>query len=311
MEETSTLNRTRRESVPSLCPICECVGGRRVAEHRGLTISKCDECGHGYVWPVPPAEFIDAIYRNDLYYGGSVDSIGFHDYASLEAARRRMYTRHLSRIEAQVTRGHILDVGCATGDFLKVARSRGWHVYGVDPSAARGLVEAAGIALVGTTVHDAQVKEGQLDAITFWDVLEHLPNPVADLARARQLLRPGGVLALTVPDAANFVARLSGRRWFGYKTAGEHLQFFTQASLRRALERAQFNVRTCGPTTWSCTLGFIADRSRIYLGPAGSLVSGLLSTSSLASVVVDVHQVNQFALGRAMPVAIAGQASHI
>lgn len=268
-----------------------------MAEHHGLRIARCGECGHGYVWPVPPADFIDAIYRDAQYYHGSLDSVGFHDYASLELARRRMCTRHLLRIEAEVSKGQILDVGCATGDFLKVARSRGWRVLGADPSAARGLVEAAGITLVGTTVHDADVEEGSLDAVTFWDVLEHVSNPIADLARARQLLRPGGVLALTVPDSANFLARLSGRRWFGYKTAGEHLQFFTGASLRLAFQRANLSLRTCRPTTWSCTLGFIADRARLYLGPPGRLVDGLLSKPPLSKVVIDLPQINQFALG--------------
>jgi hypothetical protein len=105
------------------------------------------------------------------------------------------------------------------------------------------------------------------------------------------------VLALTVPDSANSLARLSGRRWFGYKTAGEHLQFFTKQSLRLALEKAKFSVRTCGPTTWSCTLGFIANKSRMYLGPAGKPLHRVLSNPRLATIVVDVHQVNQFALG--------------
>jgi SAM-dependent methyltransferase len=213
-----------------------------------------------------------------------------------------MFARHLTRIEAEIGMGRILDVGCATGDFLKVARSRGWQVLGADPSAARAQVEAAGIELVGTNVHDVDVKDGSLDAITFWDVLEHVTNPVADLAQARRLLKPGGVLALTVPDAANFLARVSGRRWFGYKTAGEHLQFFTNASLRIALQTAGVAVRTLRPTTWSCTFGFLAERAGRYLGPPGRLIRAGVSKSLLANVLVDMPQINQFALGVAIPV---------
>jgi len=196
----------------------------------------------------------------------------------------------------------ILDVGCATGDFLKVARSRGWEVFGADPSAARAQVEAAGIKLVGTNVHDADVGEGTLDAITFWDVLEHVTNPLADLSRARRLLKPGGVVALTVPDSANLLARVSGGRWFGYKTAGEHLQFFTRGSLRLALVKALVAPRALGPTTWSCTLGFLADRAGLYLGPPGRLIRAGMSQSRLRTVVLDVPQINQFALGFAAPV---------
>jgi 2-polyprenyl-3-methyl-5-hydroxy-6-metoxy-1,4-benzoquinol methylase len=212
-----------------------------------------------------------------------------------------MFERHLSRIEAHVGKGHILDVGCAAGDFLNAARNRGWQVLGADPSAARAQVEAAGIELVGTNVHDVDVKEGTLDAITFWDVLEHVTDPVADLTQARRLLRPGGIVALTVPDAANFTARVTGRRWFGFKTAGEHLQFFTRTSLRLALQMAGLAIRTLEPTTWSCTLGFLADRAGLYLGPPGRLLRAGVSRSRLAKVVVDMPQINQVALGIAIP----------
>jgi len=213
-----------------------------------------------------------------------------------------MFTRHLMRIEAEVGPGRILDVGCATGDFLKVARGHGWQVLGADPSVAREQVEADGIALVGTTVHDAEVEPGSLDAVTFWDVLEHVTDPVADLTRACTLLRPGGVLALTVPDSANLVARASGRRWFGYKTAGEHLQFFTATSLSMALRTAGLSVRIRRPTTWACTVGFLADRAGLYLGPPGRLLRGGLSRLKLTAVVVDMPQINQFALAVAVPV---------
>src|SRR6266851_320883 len=234
------------------CPICKSDRARFAAEHHRLRVARCLDCGHGYVWPVPSADFLDSIYRKKSYYAGSEDSIGFKDYASLEPARKRMFSRHLVRIEEDVRPGRILDVGCANGDFLKVARDRGWQVFGADPSAARAHVEAAGIQLVGTTVHDAKIEDGSLDAVTFWDVLEHVTDPVADLTRAVELLKPDGVLALTVPDSANFLARVSGRRWFGYKTAGEHLQFFTAASLAKAFARAGLELRVRRPTTWSC-----------------------------------------------------------
>src|SRR6266851_4622712 len=284
------------------CPICKSDRARFAAEHHRLRVARCLDCGHGYVWPVPSADFLDSIYRNSSYYAGSEDSIGFKDYASLEPARKRMFARHLVRIEDDVRPGRILDVGCANGDFLKVARDRGWQVFGADPSAARAQVEAAGIKLVGTTVHDAKIEDGSLDAVTFWDVLEHVTDPVADLTRAVELLKPDGVLALTVPDSANFLARVSGRRWFGYKTAGEHLQFFTAASLARAFARAGLELRVRRPTTWSCTVGFLADRASLYLGSPGRAVGAMLSRSRLASAVVDMPQINQFALGTRTPV---------
>lgn len=289
-------------SVDPSCPICRSTGSRWVAESHNLKVARCLQCGHGFVWPVPSAAFIESIYREKSYYEGADDSIGFRDYASLEPARARMFNRHLDRLEAQVAVGRILDVGCANGDFLGAARQRGWEVYGADPSAARAEVEARGIKLVGTTVHDADVRDGTLDAITFWDVLEHVTDPIADLTRARELLKPDGVLALTVPDSSNLLARISGRRWFGYRTAGEHLQFYTASSLARALEKAGFAVRIRQPATWSCTLGFLADRFGLYLGAPGKLAQRVLSSPVLAARVVDVPQINQLAV--AVPASV-------
>jgi SAM-dependent methyltransferase len=293
------------ETKPFACPICSSSKAHVAAENRGLSVARCEECGHGYVWPVPPADFLEAIYRDPSYYQGADESIGFHDYESLAPARSRMFARHLARIEAEVEKGRILDVGCATGDFLKAARDRGWEVFGADPSAARAQVEAAGIELVGTNVHDVEIEAGSLDAITFWDVLEHVTDPLADLAQARRLLRPGGVVALTVPDSVNLLARVSGRRWFGYKTAGEHLQFFTRASLRIAFDKAGVAPRTLGPTTWSCTLGFLADRAGLYLGPPGRMIRAGVSRSPLRTMLIDMPQINQLALGVAVPVTQA------
>ena len=279
------------------CPVCASPSARWAAQYHGLRIVRCLDCGHGYVWPVPSVEFINSIYADNAYYHGGHESIGFNDYSSLAPARKKMFARHLAKIESHVEVGRILDVGCANGEFLNVARSRGWQVFGADPSAARSQAEADGIALVGATVHDAAIKRGSLDAITFWDVLEHVVDPISDLARARELLKPGGVLALTVPDSSNLVARTMGRSWFGYKTAGEHLQFFTHSSLRQALAKAGLTLRVQGPIRWSCTLGFLGDRAGLYLGKPGRMLGAVLSRPTLSSRVLDVPQINQFALG--------------
>lgn len=242
---------------------------------------------------------MDGIY-GDAYYQGAERGIGFQDYAALRPARERMFARHLDRIEARMTRGQVLDVGCASGDFLQVARDRGWQVLGVDPSPAARQLASHGIPLVGRSLDDAQVEPHSVDLITFWDVLEHLRHPLDALRRAHTLLRAGGRIAVTVPDSGNLVARLSGRRWFGYKTAGEHLQFYTFASLTQALQSAGFQVEERMPVAWSCTLGFVADRAGLYLGPVGRSLKRLVTRTGLTRMIVDVPQVNQFGMAIAL-----------
>lgn len=277
------------------CPVCGARAAGLAGRWNDLAVWRCEECDHRFVAPVPDPSQLAAIYEVG-YYQGSTRPTGFQDYAGLHDARIRMFGRHLDLIVRHGGEGRLLDIGCANGDFLVQARQRGWDVLGVDPSAARAEAIAAGVPLVGTTVRDAAVPERTLDVITFWDVLEHVPDPVGDLRSARRLLKAGGLVAATVPDAGNVVAKLSGRRWFGFRTTGEHLQFFSRQSLKQAMEQAGFRVISQDGVPWSCTLGFLGDRAGIYLGVPGLLMRGVLEASWFKRQVVDVPLVNQLAL---------------
>ncbi|HEY8738177.1 MAG TPA: class I SAM-dependent methyltransferase [Candidatus Dormibacteraeota bacterium] len=277
------------------CPVCGAEAADRTGSWNELAVWGCEKCDHRFVAPVPDPSQLAAIYE-DGYYQGSIRPTGFQDYAGLHDARIRMFGRHLDLIASRGGPGRLLDVGCANGDFLVQARQRGWEVLGVDPSAARSEAIAAGVPLVGTTVGDAEVPVRTLDVITFWDVLEHVPDPVGDLRSARRLLKPGGLVAATVPDAGNVIAKLSGRRWFGFRTTGEHLQFFSRQSLRQTMEEAGFRVISQDGVPWSCTLGFLGDRAGLYLGLPGLLLRRVLEGSWFKHRIVDVPLVNQLAL---------------
>jgi SAM-dependent methyltransferase len=103
--------------------------------------------------------------------------------------------------------------------------------------------------------------------VTSWDVLEHLADPLAALERLRRLLRPGGRLFLSTPDAGSLTARLMGRRWH-YLDPVQHITVFSRDNLRRALERAGFSVVRMGVLGHRYRVGYVFDRLR-YLHPQG------------------------------------------
>lgn len=85
------------------------------------------------------------------------------------------------------------------------------------------------------------------DAVTLWDVVEHVRDPAEALRAVRRLLRPGGTLALSTPNLRGLFPRLSQPvgRVTGYWTHPEppaHLFQFSQATLSRLLERTGFRV---------------------------------------------------------------------
>ncbi|HWC26500.1 MAG TPA: class I SAM-dependent methyltransferase, partial [Solirubrobacteraceae bacterium] len=132
--------------------------------------------------------------------------------------------------------GRVLDVGCASGGLLALLRPHAAHLAGVElsPSAARAAARVADRVVCGA-LEDPQLpfEPASFDLVVLADVLEHLVDPAAGLARAAGWCRPGGAVLVSVPNVAHWQARLTllrGRwpqRASGTFDAG-HLRWFTR-----------------------------------------------------------------------------------
>ncbi len=134
-----------------------------------------------------------------------------------------------------------LELGCSHGAFLHQLRERGWKCVGIEPAAevARRAVETGLDVRVGSlesvVASDPQTfAPSSFDAIFAWMVIEHLHDPVATLRLARELLKPGGTLSISVPNFGCWEQRTFGRVWYALQLP-THLQHFTSASIRRML----------------------------------------------------------------------------
>ena len=121
----------------------------------------------------------------------------------------------------------MLDVGCATGIFLDGMRSLGWQAQGVEPSqvAADYAQQRFGLDVFQGRLEDAGFADASFDAVTLWDVLEHVHEPRQVLDEIARILRPGGVLVLSLPNPDSLEARLIGRFWLGWDLP-RHLNLF-------------------------------------------------------------------------------------
>jgi SAM-dependent methyltransferase len=136
--------------------------------------------------------------------------------------------------------GTLVDVGCATGAYLAELRDLGWNVLGVELSpetaeAARG----AGLDVRTGTLEEADIADGSSDVVVMRMVLEHVRDPRRTLAEARRILKPGGRLIVSVPNAGSLEARLFGRHWFAWDLP-RHLSHFTPRSLTAMLREEGF-----------------------------------------------------------------------
>lgn len=219
-----------------------------VREQGGRTIVRCLACGLECVHPLPSASELDAIYQDAGYFSGARgerNGIGYGEHYAEQPHARPVDRARLARLaKLRPERKRLLDVGCAYGGFVLAARGYGWQAKGLEVSAAAAHAAAQrwGLDVTTGTLQSAALPGGSFDAVTLWEVIEHVSNPLDDLAAVARLLRPGGVVALSTPNVKSLRARQEGPDWYGYHVSREHLYFFSAETLSRALRQAGFRI---------------------------------------------------------------------
>jgi SAM-dependent methyltransferase len=207
----------------------------------GHDVVRCRGCGLLFRADLPSPADLPALYGAAYFRSGegSEHGEGYADYLAEEDLHRLNARRRLKVLESLVRSGALLDVGCAAGFFLDEAQRRGWDVSGseLSPEMASWAGDELGLDIVQGAFSEQEWERGSFDVVTMWDYIEHTLDPAAELRRAADLLRPGGLLALSTGDAGSFVARLSGRRWH-LLTPRHHNYFFTRSALLLTLQEA-------------------------------------------------------------------------
>jgi len=200
------------------CPACG-AGGTTVLrgpDADGWGYLRCTGCGLGRVDPLPAPDQLAAVYDREYFLDGGSRG-GYQDYEADARVHRRTARRRLDRVEAhhRPTAGRpvLVDVGAATGHLAAVAAERGWDPVAVEPSAwAADQARARGVVVV-PSLDDVPHGPGAVDVVTFFQSLEHVPDPVGDLARAAALLRPGGLVVSETWDLSSRTAQAAGAAW--------------------------------------------------------------------------------------------------
>jgi 2-polyprenyl-3-methyl-5-hydroxy-6-metoxy-1,4-benzoquinol methylase len=253
----------------------------------------CESCGCGWTLPAASSAELDAFYPNTysahLLERGRLGAIQ-------ERGQRLILHRALARLPLRALSerppGELLDVGCGRGDLGAELVRRGWHVAGVDPSAgAAATARARGLDARVGTLESVAYRDERFDAAVMNHTLEHMPDPIADLDRVFRVLRPGGLLLISVPNFASWQRRLFGSRWYPLDLP-RHRTHFTQRSLRLALESAGFDVVSCRTTSDSAALAAslqyaLAGRQLFTHGPAAWTAYGLHALLSPLNRAVD------------------------
>jgi 2-polyprenyl-3-methyl-5-hydroxy-6-metoxy-1,4-benzoquinol methylase len=221
------------------CPVCAETQSRTVLTQMHRSLQRCKACGFLFVLPRPSREELARVYSEDYFEAGVADALAY---------RSPVFEECLDRLDVhRPYRGRLLDIGCGTGEFLEAATRRGWEVCGVELSVrAAQLAREKGLDVRCCTLSSAPYASGSFDAITCLDVLEHVADPLQDLQRARELLAPGGLFVIRVPNTVFHLWKTRACTALGVNDVGlqmdYHLNHFTPKTLVRTLRRCGFRA---------------------------------------------------------------------
>jgi len=237
----------------------------------------CKRCGLMFLYPQPSAEDLRDFYGKEYFQKTKPNSYGYPNYLKDRENITRTFQRRLRGIQnIWPQKGPILDVGCAAGFFLEVAKQEGWDPYGIEISqyAASVAQQQFGERVFLGTLFGSPFPQQFFDVITAWDYIEHVRDPIAELKQIRTLLKDSGLLVLSTPDVKSLPARITGDRWMGYKDK-EHLYYFSSSTMRRALAQSGFVVVKEEHVGKYISMGFLTERFAAY----SKMISYVLSHS--------------------------------
>jgi SAM-dependent methyltransferase len=193
-------------------------------------------------------------------YASAIDEV----YVGAAGGREHTFRRCVRFVETNSPKGRILDVGCAAGFFVKAASDAGWDATGVEP--CRWLADYGasrlGLKIVPSNLRDARFADASFDVVTMWDVLEHVPDPPAELREVFRILRPGGLLVVNYPDVGTWQAKLAGKHWWFFLSV--HLTYFTKKTIKAMVSRAGFEGCVTRPHFQSLELGHLMKMMELY-----------------------------------------------
>ena len=243
------------------CPLCEPGSSTEPRyQFHPYAVVRCRSCGLSFLSPRLVEDEIMRLYQSQSYYESSITGQGYDEYLDARANWIRTFKRRLKDIQEYKTGGRVLDVGCGPGFFLEAATCLGYEAWGLDPSSY--------ITELARRKFDKRVVQGTLDTaafeprsfeiITAFDTFEHLYHPLQFLDKVFNLLRPGGILVITTPDASSLLARLSGKSWISFKIP-EHVYYWSRLTLQKALKR-RFRIQKILPAGQYASAGFLIRR---------------------------------------------------
>jgi len=225
---------------------CLCCHGKStvIGKKNGYFLAKCQQCGFITTHPLPTEQDIKSFYSKK-YFVKQENSNNQFGYQNVFSQSYRESNINISRIRLGIIatilhrKGAILDLGCAAGTFLDVAKEQGWDTSGVEINPEmRDIAAKVCVNKISASIEDVA---GVYEVITMWEYLEHVRKPAEILQKAGKLLTSGGLLCISFPNIENRSSIQNQIGWEHVKPP-EHLHYWNAHNIELLLEKSGFQI---------------------------------------------------------------------
>lgn len=237
------------------CPVCEHPTARErwrlgdrffATTDESFPLFECSGCGLLFQESARVADRLSDFYPEGYWWEPKKNLLSTLERSYREWIVRHDHVRFLNRIISQPNEVRLLDIGCGSGLFVRLARDAGFQAWGLEASS-----EAVDVARRGgnswiVAGDESGLETGEesdlFDVITLFHVLEHVTEPFKYLRRVQRLLRKPGHLVVQVPNRSSWQARCFGTRWYGLDCP-RHVCNYSAYSLLYLLGRVGFRIQ--------------------------------------------------------------------
>jgi 2-polyprenyl-3-methyl-5-hydroxy-6-metoxy-1,4-benzoquinol methylase len=204
--------------------------------------------------------------------------------------KRDTFRGYFDPLLQHVSSGTLLDIGCATGELMELAKEMGFDVYGVEISPEGYSIcnkKFGEDRIIKSSLKAGDFPSGFFDVITLCDVLEHITEPKVFLEIINDILKPNGLLMIVTPDTSSWACKIMGMRWPHYKE--EHVYYYNQSNLVKLLS-PNFSIVILKKAYKRLTLNYVAHILQTY--SHSRVLKAIAFMSQKLSVVIRSHHFN-------------------
>lgn len=217
------------------CPICHFSDTQPIFDN---TLLKCQNCGHGWANLQLDHAYLQQLYAENYFKGEE-----YADYLADKEILQMNFSKRAKQIaQSAPAPKYLLEIGCAYGFFYETIQQQfkdsRYQGYDISSDAIQYAKQHYGPYFSAENYLDVANAQNY-DAVFMWDVIEHLADPGAFLAKAQKECKPGAMLYLTTGDFGALLPRLQGKKWRMIHPP-THLHYFTKKSMTALLKKHGF-----------------------------------------------------------------------